>query len=80
MPKRQIETLIALGYDRPIVEDPRPKLIEAGAVVRVTGGPFADMQGVCVWDDRKRVRLLMDLLGGAREVTLPRRVVAELGG
>ena len=78
VPRRQIEKLLELGYDRPIVEDPRPALIEVGARVRVEGGPFADQQGVCLWDDRRRVRLLMEVMGGAREVTVPRAsVVAQ---
>lgn len=78
VPRRQMETLIALGYDRPIADDPRPALIEAGARVRVTDGPFADVSGVCLWDDRKRVRLLMELFGGAREVTVPRGSVTTV--
>lgn len=75
IPRRQIEALLALGYDRPIIEDPRPPLLRAGVRLRVTEGLFADAEGVCLWDDRKRVRLLMDLLGGPREVTVPRAVV-----
>jgi transcription antitermination factor NusG len=72
---RQVQALFALGYDRPIMQDPRPALIEAGAKLRVTGGAFADHEGVCLWDSGKRVRLLMSLLGGQREVTVPRKVV-----
>lgn len=75
IPRRQIEALLALGYDRPIAEDPRPALLDAGLRLRVVDGLFADAEGVCLWDDRKRVRLLMDLLGGSREVTLPRAMV-----
>jgi transcriptional antiterminator RfaH len=77
VPRRQIEALLALGYDRPIVEDPRPRLIEAGAQVKVTAGPFADTEGVCLLDDGKRVRMLMDLLGGPREVAVPRASVIK---
>jgi transcriptional antiterminator RfaH len=77
VPREQIERLLALGYDRPIVEDPRPALIQAGARLRVTDGPFADEQGVCLLDDGKRVRLLMDILGGQRSVTVPRSVVSS---
>lgn len=76
--RREIEVLLALGYDRPIVEDPRPALIEAGARVRVTEGLFADAEGICVMDDGKRIRLLMDLLGGPREVTAPTRQVMSI--
>lgn len=78
VPRSQVEALLALGYDAPIARDPRPQLIQAGATVRVIDGPFADAEGVCLWDDRRRVRLLMDLMGGAREVTLPRKVVARV--
>lgn len=72
VPKRQIETLLALGYDRPIAEDPRPALIAVGSRVRVQAGPFADTQGVCLWDDGKRVALLMELLRGPTRVTVPK--------
>jgi transcription antitermination factor NusG len=75
VPARQIEALLAMGYDKPIAADPRPTLISAGLVVRVTDGPFADHEGVCLWDDRQRVRLLLDILGGKREVTVARRLV-----
>lgn len=75
VPQRQMEQLIAMGYDRPIAEDPRPALINAGAKVRVIDGPFAGHDGVCLWDDRKRVALLFDLLGGQRQITVPRAAV-----
>jgi transcription antitermination factor NusG len=73
-----IDTLIAAGYDRPIVEDPRPALIEAGVRLRLIDGPFADQQGICLFDDGKRVRMLMDLLGGEREIAVPRPAVARV--
>lgn len=79
VPRRQIEALLALGYDRPIAADPRPELLKAGIRLRVTEGLFADAEGVCLWDDRKRVRLLMDMLGGQREVTVARAAVETIG-
>jgi transcription antitermination factor NusG len=75
VPQRQMDVLLALGYDRPIAEDPRPKLIEAGAKVRITTGPFADFDGVCLWDDGKRVALMFDLFGHSNRVTVARRQV-----
>lgn len=76
IPRRQIDALLALGYDRPIAADPRPELIKAGVRLTVTDGLFADAEGVCLWDDRKRVRLLMDLLNGGRcEVVVTRSAV-----
>lgn len=74
IPDAQIGVLLAAGYDRPIAADPVPELIDVGARVRVVEGPFAGTDGVCLWDDAKRVRLLMDLLNGAA-VTVQRKVV-----
>jgi len=42
--------------------------IEAGSLYRVMDGPFAGHQGVCALSEGKRVRLLLSLLGGEREV------------
>ncbi len=76
IPERQIQVLLALGYDRPIAEDPRPALIAAGARLRVTEGAFADMQGTCLWDDGKRIGLLVDMFfGRTTKAELPRRAV-----
>lgn len=79
VPQRQIETLLALGYDRPIADDPRPPLIQAGARLRLIEGPFADHEGVCLWDDRKRVSLLMDICGRAAPITVRKAAVMEIG-
>lgn len=78
IPTGQVAVLIAAGYDRPIIADPRPMLLIAGARLRVTEGAFADHDGVCLWDHRKRVGLLMDLLGAPRAVTVPRRAVVPV--
>lgn len=71
-----VERMIALGFDRPVTDDPVPDLIAAGAVVAITDGPFADHRGVCLWSDAKRCRVLLSMLGGQVQATLPRRLVA----
>lgn len=71
-----VERMIALGYDRPVTADLAPDLIAAGAVVTITDGPFADHRGVCLWSDAKRCRVLLSMLGGQVQATLPRRLVA----
>ena len=48
-------------------------LLDAGARVRVTDGPFADHVGVCLWSDAQRVRVLLELFGRSSPTTLPRR-------
>lgn len=75
VPQKQIEVLLALGYDRPIAEDPRPALIEVGTRLRVTDGAFTSFHGDCLWDDRKRVGLLIDIFGRSTKVTLNREQV-----
>jgi len=53
-----------------------PELIP-GEAVRITDGAFAGWQGVFVArDGSERVRLLLQLLGMAREVVLPRAQLA----
>jgi transcription antitermination factor NusG len=70
-----VHALLALGYDRPIADDPTPALIQAGAAVQITGGPFAGHDGVCLWSNAQRVRLLLSLFGGRREVEVKRAQV-----
>jgi transcriptional antiterminator RfaH len=75
VPQRQMDVLLALGYDRPIVEDPRPALLKAGTRVRVMEGAFTSHEGVCVWDDRRRVALLIDIFGRSSQVEIRRSAV-----
>lgn len=78
LPVGLIEKMMALGFDRPIVDDMTPALIAAGADVRITDGPFLDHSGVCQWDDGTRCRVLLSILGRELEVTLKRRQIAPI--
>ncbi len=73
IPNRQVDALRAAA-DAPGA-DPRPALLASGVKVRVMDGAFADQNGVCLWDDGKRVGLLFDIMGAPRRVTVERRVV-----
>lgn len=75
VPQAQMDVLFAAGFDRPITEDPRPAMIQAGAKVRVTDGPFTDHEGVCLLDDKERVELLLTIFGRRTPVTVPKRSV-----
>jgi transcriptional antiterminator RfaH len=44
-------------------------IINPGAIVRITTGPFEDHKGICSWSDSKRIKLLMDIMHGQVEVT-----------
>ena len=79
VPPGVVEELVATASLRSVITRIAPPLIAAGATVRVTDGPFADQSGICLWSDDRRVRLLMDLLGGKREVAVPRSHVEPVG-
>lgn len=53
------------------VRAPRPR-IARGTVVTVEAGQFAGWVGVCRWSSRKRVAVLLSLLGREVQVLLPR--------
>lgn len=48
--------------------DARQPQLKHGEIVRITGGPFADLMGkiVAIEDDEKRIWVLLDVLGGTR--------------
>lgn len=73
VPDAAIEELLRLGFDRPIVADPVPRLIAAGSVVHIAAGPFVGHDGVCLWSDAHRVALLLSVMGAPREVRLTRQ-------
>ena len=77
LPAGTVERLQAAGWDRPLGADATPALIEAGADVRVTDGPFVDHHGICQWSDGTRVRVLLSLLGRQVPAVLPLRQVAR---
>mgnify|MGYP000160791470 CR=1 FL=1 len=54
--------------------------IKAGETLRVESGPFVNSEGVCLWSTEERVALLLDVMGGKREVRLRRDHVAVVGG
>ncbi len=75
---RVVEALMESADERRVVwTDPRPFLHSVGVPLRVLRGPFLDHVGRCVWSKPDRVALLMDLLGGPREVVVPARDVVR---
>jgi transcriptional antiterminator RfaH len=51
--------------------------LKEGQSLRVTAGPVADLVGQLEWlDDKGRVRVLLELMGGTVRVTLPQTRVA----
>lgn len=79
VPEGVVEELIATASIHSVITQIAPPMIEAGAKVRVTDGPFADQQGIALWSDQRRVWLLMDLMGGTREVAVDRKHVEPIG-
>ena len=63
------------GEDERLMLRSSAPLIEAGAIVKIEDGPFADHNGVCLWNDQTRIRLLVSLFGRETEMTLNRTQV-----
>lgn len=75
VPSGVVEHLLATQSLRAVVQDIAPLPIAPGSRVRVGAGPFADQMGICLWSDERRVRLLLEILGGMREIELGRTAV-----
>ena len=43
-----------------------------GMLVRITEGPFADLEGLCRWSNAKRIAILLDVMGGRIETQINR--------
>lgn len=71
VPAGVVDRLRRESDGRLMLRSPAP-LFEAGAILRIEDGPFADHNGVCLWNDETRVRVLLDLFGRSTEVTLNR--------
>jgi len=78
VPDASIATLLRLGYDRPITGEDLPEAIAPGSRVRIEAGPFAGLDGVCQWSSAERVALLLEIMGGARIVRIPRNAAGAV--
>jgi transcription antitermination factor NusG len=71
----QVENLTFAADPSGIVHFDFP--LHEGQIVKVTAGPFADFIGRLErLDDKGRVRVLLELLGGTVRVALPQTLVA----
>ncbi len=61
--------------NEPLMELPA---FATGTELRVTAGPFADRDGVCLWSSETRVRLLMQVLGSEVAVDVARGAVTAV--
>lgn len=75
----EVEKLIEKSDDRKIFAAEMPAF-DAGTELRVTAGPFADRDGVCLWSSETRVRLLMQVLGSEVAVEVARGAVKAAEG
>lgn len=54
--------------------------LQPGQSVRLISGPFADMLGeITELDNHGRVRVLLDLLGGPKNIAIPPSMIASVG-
>jgi transcription elongation factor/antiterminator RfaH len=75
VPHGLVEQLIEAAADDGVVRCGRA--LQEGQTIRVTAGPFAELVGTLEHlDDHKRVRVLLDILGGKIPVLLPEAIVA----
>ena len=75
VPPGIVEELMATASLRSVITAIAPPLLAEGAKVRVTDGPFADQQGIVLWSDNRRVRLLMEILGRQTPIETDRKAV-----
>ena len=76
VPAGIVEHLLKTQDLRSVIRAIAPIPIPIGSTVRIGAGPFADQAGICLWSDDRRVRLLMEILGGSREIEVARSVIA----
>lgn len=80
VPVGVVEALIARSAPDGIIDGRssmvRLEAILVGEKVRFLEGPFADLTAVCTWSNSKRVRLLMEVMGGPQTVEIARELVA----
>lgn len=74
VPRGVIEKFQAEADERMIVRG-LPD-IEEGAAVTIEEGPFSSFDGVCLWSDDARVKVLANIFGRLTQVTLPRTSVS----
>jgi transcriptional antiterminator RfaH len=84
IPRGVVEDLISRTSGRQVVDDPGPNrsrvsYIQLGTRAKVLDGPLAGWQGICTMSGPRRIRLLMKLLGGTREIEFGTKMVSELG-
>lgn len=80
LPVGAIEDLRSRTSARRIVDDPGENFgaILPGARVKVVDGPLVGWEGVCTMAAPGRVRLLMGMFGGSRQVEFKREMVASV--
>ena len=54
-------------------------LIDPGTTVVVKRGPLVGHEGICLWSDGRRTRLLMQVMGGSVQVTFSRSAIEQKG-
>jgi transcriptional antiterminator RfaH len=73
----QIEKFMEQSDARSVLAAEMPAFAE-GELLRVTAGPFADHEGVCLWSSETRTRLLMQVLGSEIAVDVARGAVTAV--
>lgn len=77
LPDTFVDQLKSRSEDGGLVE-PKTEL-QPGAQTRIVSGPFVDCIGTIVgYDSAARVRLLLSVLGGAKEAVLPSAAIAPV--
>lgn len=79
VPEGVVESLAAMTEDDGLIDLGRK--LARGDKIRVLAGPFADQLGNLIdLDDNGRAQVLLEIMGGARAVTLSSRVLTPVNG
>ena len=74
-----LQSAAANGGRIPLQKSPDNEELEplkCGQAVLVTDGPFAGMEGIVSWDQKERVRVLLDILGRSTPVMVDRELLS----
>lgn len=76
-----VEGLVSRTSARRVVDDPGQTIsgyLDVGAKGRVSEGPLEGWEGICTMSGTGRVRLLLSMFGGSREVEFKSSAVIEV--
>lgn len=59
----------------PLMRPTKGPWVNPGEGVNITSGPLAGFYGICSWSSADRVKILLDIMGSRREISIPAEAV-----